>query len=289
MPAFVPPPPPVVTIGHADAVAITRAALDLQGRHATLTLVLSTSVRQRRDIALPISVPHGAAITGLVVVEQDHRTLAMVEEPQHAYDLYNSTVSREIDPVMLAYHSSTREQDTLQLQVFPLAKAAPVTIEIAMELPDGNALVIDPDGGTLARLEVTGGGRPHVFAKLRAQTQIELPDGHAQPAMSLVDENTALYAQPVLEPPAHDRSGPAGLRTAADVRTGMRSVMSALAACAEQDPTPHAMSFVIAPDGTVSDVAGVDGCFADAIESAHFAPAREATAIRYPLSWDIAH
>ena len=288
MPAFVPPPPQVLTIGHADAVAITRAALDLHGRHATLTLVLSTSVRQRRDIALPISVPHGAAITGLVVVEQDHRTLAIAEEPQHAYDLYNATVNREIDPVMLAYHSSTREQDTLQLQVFPLAKATPVTIEIAMELPDGKALVVDPDGGTLARLEVTGGGRPQVFTKLRAQAQIELPDGQARPAMSLVDENTALYAQPVLEPPAHDRTGPAGLRTAADIRTGMRSVMSALAACAEQDPMPHAMSFVIAPDGTVSDVAGVDDCFADAIKSAHFAPAREATAIRYPLSWDTA-
>lgn len=289
MPAFVPPPPPVLTIGHADAVAITRAALDLHGRHATLTLVLTTRVRERRDISLPISVPHGAAITGLAVVEQDHRTLALAQEPQHAYDLYNATVSREIDPVLLAYHSSTREQDTLQLQIFPLAKATPVTIEIAMELPDASALVVDPDGGMLARLEVTNGGRPQVFAKLRASTQIELPDGHAEPARSLVDEHTALYAEPVLEPPAHDRPGPAGLRSAADIRIGMRGVLPTLARCAEEDPLPHEMSFVIAPDGTVSDVAGVGECFADAIRSAHFAPAREATAIRYPLSWDVAH
>lgn len=288
MPAFVPAPPPTLTIGHAEAVAISRAALAIHGRHATLTLVLTTATRERKDIALPISVPHGAAITGLVVVEQDHRTIAIAEPSVLAQQRYMGVVAREIDPVMLTHFNASRDQEDLALHVFPLAKATPVTVEISLELPDGPSLVIDPDGATIARLEVSTGGTPQVFKKLRAPAEIEMPDGAAEPAMSLVDENTALFAQPVLEPPERERRGPAGLRTAADIRAGMRSAMSTLASCAEADPMPHVMSFVIAPDGTVNDVAGVDACFADAIKAAHFAPARESTVIRYPLSWDVA-
>ncbi|MBV8757263.1 MAG: hypothetical protein JO257_08320 [Deltaproteobacteria bacterium] len=290
MPAFVPAPPPTLTIGHADAVAITRAALAIHGRHATLTLVLSTATRERRDIALPISVPHGAAVTGLVVVEQSHRTVATAQPAVHAREEYMGIVAHEIDPVMLTHDNSSRDQEHLALHVFPLAKAAPVTVEIWMELPDAPTLVVEPEDQTLARLEVTTGGAPRVFKKLRGPAELELPssDSVAEPAMSVVNEDTALFAMPVLEAPARDATGPAGLRSAADIRAGMRTAITALAACAEQDPLPRTMSFVIAPDGTVGDVAGVDACFADAVKTAHFAAARESTVIRYPLSWDVA-
>lgn len=288
MPAFVPPPPPAtLTIGHSDKITITRAALAIDGRHATLTLVLTTAVRERSDVALPISIPHGAAITGLAVVEADHRTIATAQPTEHAYASYLGTVAREIDPVLLAYQSSTREQDALQLSVFPLAKAAPVTVEIAIELPDARSLVVDPDDGVVARLEVTTPGGSHLYKKLRAPAEVALPEGHVVPAMSLVNADTALYAEPHLEVPVRDPRDPAGLRTAAQVRAGLHGVMPMLVRCADEDPLPHVMSFVIAPDGTVSDVAGVDDCYADAIKAAHFAAAREATVIRYPLSWDV--
>jgi vault protein inter-alpha-trypsin-like protein len=281
-------PPPTLAIGHAEGATVARAALAVRGRHATLTLVLTTAVRDRKEVMLPISIPHGAAVTGMAVIEQDHRTVASAQIAEHAYESYESTVNREIDPVLLNHAGGTRAQEYLQLNVFPLAKATPVTVELSLELPDGPTLVIDPEAGTLARLEIDTGERPTTLHRVHEPQTIALPDGHAEPALSLVDERTSLLAEPRLDAIAPSRiaSGPAGLRTAADIRAGMRTGAAALAACAEDDPMPHMLAFVIAADGKVSDVAGADDCVAEEVRRWQFAPAREATLVQLPLSWD---
>jgi hypothetical protein len=283
-----PPPPPTLSIGHLDGAQVSRAALAVHGRHATLTLVLTTAARDRREVTLPISIPRDAAVTGMALVEQDHRTVAASQIAMRAYESYESIVSREIDPVLLRHAGASRTQEDLTLDVFPVAKATPMTVELSLELPDGPSLVIDPEDTSIARLEIDTGERPRTLTHVDAPVTVALPDGHAEPALSLVDDRTSLLALPQLaSPPSRIARGPSGLRTAADIRTGMRPGIAALAACAENDPIPHVLSFVIAADGTVSDVAGVDDCVSDEVRRWVFAPAREATLVRYPLSWDV--
>lgn len=287
-----PPPPPTLSIGEAGGVTVARAALTIRGRHATLTLVLTTTTRTRHEIALPLAIPHAAAVTGMTVVEGDHRTVAIAQTPMRASDRYEETVQQVVDPVLLEHAPAgdTREQDQLRLRVFPLAKAEPVTVEIALELPDGPELVLEPGAHGLARVEIDTGGAPIVLRRLRDPHAIELPDGEAAPELSLVGTHSSLLAEPQLELAAAAAAlpgGPPGLRTATEIRDGIRRNLATLVHCAEVDPTPRALGFVIAADGTVSDIAGADACTADEIRRWRFAPAREATHIVYPLSWDV--
>jgi len=293
MPWTLPPPPaPTLSIGEADGVTVARAALAIRGRHATLTLVLTSATRTRHEIALPLAIPHAAAVTGMTVVEEDHRTVAIAQTPMRASDRYDATVRQVVDPVLLEHapDGDTRQQDQLRLRVFPLAKAQPVTVEIALELPDGPALILEPGAHGLARMEIDTGGAPIVLHQLHTPHAIELPDGEAAPELSLVGDRSSLLAEPQLELAAAAAlpAGPPGLRTASEIQGGIRRNIATLVHCAEVDPTPRALGFLIAADGTVSDVVGADACIADEIRRWRFAPAREATHIQYPVSWDVA-
>src|SRR6185437_9936967 len=101
-------PPPTLAIGEADGVTVSRAAITVHGRHATVTLVLTSAARRAHEAALPLAVPHAAAVTGMTIVEGDQRTIAQALLPMRASDRYDDTVNKVIDPVLLEHTAETR-------------------------------------------------------------------------------------------------------------------------------------------------------------------------------------
>jgi hypothetical protein len=277
---------PSLRIGSASDAKVSSVALAIEGRAATLTLTLTTRVRDPHKIALDLEMPHGAAVTGMAMVQGGTRTDATWSSPGRARDQYDDIVHHEVDPALL---EQVGDRDHLVLHVFPVAKVAPVTIELVLELPESDTLVIEPEA-ELPRVEVAVGAKKIVWRRVRAARRIELPPGEAHgydPLQFHVDAHRSLIA----EPPAPARvgalpGGPPGLRSAKEISEVVRAGAASLAACG--DVEPHAIVFVIAKDGRVTSASAGDRCIEDAIRSWRFPAAAEATRVAYPLTWYVA-
>jgi hypothetical protein len=277
---------PSLRIGSATDATVSSVALAIDGRIATLTLQLTTLVRDPHEIVLDLDMPHGAAVTGMAMVQGRERTDATWLSPGRARDQYDSTVQREVDPALL---EQAGDRDHLLLHVFPVAKVAPVTIDLVLELPASDALVIEPEA-ELPRVEIVVGAKHVVWRRLRAARRIELPPGEAHgydPLQIHVDAHRSLVAEPLA--PATVGAlpgGPPGLRSAKEISDVVRAGAASLAACG--DVEPHAIVFVIAKDGRVTSASAGNRCIEAAIRAWTFPAASEATRVAYPLSWYVA-
>jgi hypothetical protein len=195
-------------------------------------------------------------------------------------------VQREVDPALL---EQAGDRDHLLLHVFPIAKVAPVTIELTLELPASDAVVLEPET-ELPRVEVAVGAKHVVWRRVRAARRIELPPGEAHgddPLLLHVDAHRSLVAEPLAPATvAALAAGPPGLRGAKEIRDVIRAGAASLAACG--DVEPHAIEFVIARDGRVTSASAGNRCIEDAIRAWQFPAASEATRVAYPLSWYVA-
>jgi hypothetical protein len=164
-----------------------------------------------------------------------------------------------------------------------------VTIELVLELPASDALVIEPET-ELPRVEIAVGATHVVWRRVRAARSIELPPGEAHgydPLQIRVDGHRSLYAEPRAPATAGTlAAGPPGLRGAREISEVVRAGAASLAACG--DVEPHAIVFVIAKDGRVTSASAGNRCIEDAIRSWRFPAAAEATRVAYPLTWYVA-
>jgi hypothetical protein len=277
---------PSLRIGSPTDAKVSSLALAIDGRTATLTLKLTTPVRDAHEITLGLEMPHGAAVTGMAMVQGGERTDATWKSPGLARDRYDGTVQREVDPALL---EQAGDRDHLLLHVFPVEKVAPVTIELVVELPESEALVIEPEA-ELARLEVAVGAKKIVWRRVRAARRIELTPGEAHgydPLQLHVDAHRSLIAEPLVPATVGTLpGGPPGLRSAREISDVVRAGAASLAACGELEP--HAIVFVIAKDGRVTSASAGNRCIEDAIRAWRFPAASEATRVAYPLTWYVA-
>jgi hypothetical protein len=277
-------------IGEVDHATVASTRLLIDGRHATLTLTLTSRAREGHEIGLAIDVPHGGAVTAMAMVQGSERTDAVWKAPGIASDAYANIVHHVEDPALLESAGGDRTHDHLRLRVFPVAKVAPVTIELVLELPQSDALEIEPIDTDLPRVEITAGDTHTVWRHVRSARRIALPEGAAHgydPLLRHVDAHRSLYAEPAPAPATSTLAGgPPGLRSARQIRDVIRAGAASLAACG--DVEPHAIELVIGKDGRVSSVSAGDACIEDAIRGWKFPPASEATRVAYPLSWYVA-
>jgi hypothetical protein len=278
---------PSLRIGGSKDATVSSVKLAIDGRVAILTLQLTTRVRDPHEILVGLEMPHGGAVTGMAMVQGRERTDASWKAPGLAREQYDGVVQREVDPVLL---EQAGERDHLLLHVFPVAKVAPVTIVLALELPAANALAIEPVHQELRRVEVTVGSTHAVWRHVRAARAIELPPGEAHgydPLRIGVDAHRSLIAEPQVRAPAGPLAeGPPGLRSAREISKVIRAGAASLAACG--DVEPHAVEFVIGRDGRVTSASAGDRCIEDAIRSWKFPAAAESTRVAYPLDWYVA-
>jgi hypothetical protein len=277
-------------IGDVEDATIADARLAIDGRHATLTLVLKTRAREGHEIGLGIDVPHGGAVTGMAMVQGRERTDATWLSPSRAHDEYTQIVEKVVDPALLEYVGGSPSHDHLSLRVYPISKVAPMTVELALELPQSDALEIEPVDGELPRLEVTVGTTHSVWRHVRAARRIALPEGAAHgydPLLVRVDGHRSLYAEPhPVTLAGMPVAAPPGLRSAREIRAVVRAGAASLAACG--DVEAHLIEFVIEKDGHVGSVVAGNACIEDAIRRWKFPAASDSTRIAYPLSWYVA-
>lgn len=281
---------PSLRIGAAMDATVSNVQLAIDGRSAILTLTLTTRVRAAHELTVGLDIPHGGAVIGMAMIQAGVRTDASWKAPGMARDEYDDVVRQVVDPALLESVGGTRQHDQLRLRVFPVAKVAPVTIELVLELPEGEALELEPVGGELPRVEVTAGGTHAIWRHVRAARSIELPagEGHGyDPLRVRVDAHRSLYAEPQAASPAGVfAAAPPGLRSARQVREVIRAGAASLAACG--DVEPHAIEFVIGTDGRVTSASAGNTCLEHAIRSWQFPAASDATRVAYPLSWYLA-
>jgi hypothetical protein len=106
---------PSLRIGAPTDARVSSMTLAIDGRAATLTLQLTTRVRDAHEIVLDLDIPHGGAVTGMAMVQGGTRTDAAWLSPGRARDEYAGNVQREIDPALL---EQAGDRDHLLLHVF---------------------------------------------------------------------------------------------------------------------------------------------------------------------------
>lgn len=277
-------------LGAADGALVSDVRLAIDGRVATLRLTIATHHRDAREIVVGIDVPHGGAVTEMAMIEASGRSDATWLSPGRAREEYTRIVDNVADPALLEYAGGTRHHDHLQLSVFPVAKVAPVTIELTLGLPETDALAIEPIGRELPRVEITAGAQHAVWRHVATPREVDLLEADAHgydPLLVRVDRHRSLYAQPQATAPAGTlAAAPPGLRSARQIRDVIRAGAASLAACG--DVEPHAIEIVIAPDGRVTSVSAGSACIEDAIRGWKFPVASDSTRVAYPLSWYVA-
>ena len=222
------PGDPLVTLDALD-VALERSSDRVL---AEVRFRVTTSGLGRREVVLPIVLPHGAQVHAMTVDTGDGRSRAHAMAPEDARDVYQHFVTTRLrDPGLLELRRSDDRDDHLQLHLYPVTREAGAKVELSIELPRTERFVIDPgpnalraiglaiDGKRLAH-PARAPGEPLVVALGRGPDR---HDGIGEPVMPPlhVDTATSLFAGP---PPARPDAVPTVTFSGAPRRDGPPSL-----------------------------------------------------------------
>src|SRR5688572_16962006 len=152
-----------IAIGVPEGGTLDRVELAVDGARGTATLSLAISSQQivqedstEIDVhegALTIDVPHGARVVGMTMGHEGKTLVATAMEPSAARERYRAAVEDIIDPALLELVGMTPTYDRLMLRVYPLAFAAPVRVELQLELPVLDTLDVIADASITVELD----------------------------------------------------------------------------------------------------------------------------------------
>jgi hypothetical protein len=202
---------PLVTLG------ALRAELGLGGDRvlAEVQFRVTTSGLGRREVVLPIILPRGATVHGLVVDTGDGRSRARATSAEDGRDAYQHFVTMRLrDPGLLELRDRDARHDHLQLHLFPVTREAGATVELTIELPRTERFAVDPGPNALAAIGLTINGQPAAAPVREPRAPLVVSLGRSAerntwisdslvPAAH-VDANTSLFAGP---PPVRPGSG----------------------------------------------------------------------------------
>jgi hypothetical protein len=303
-----------IAIGAPEGGTLDRVQLAVDGARGTATLSLAISSPQIvnegsnaidvHEGALTIDVPHGARIVGMTMGHGGKTLVATAMELSAARERYRDAVEAIVDPALLELVGMTPSYDRLRLRVYPLAFAAPVRVQLQLELPVLETLDVvaqAPIAVELDGVEIIG-------------TRIALP----RPARRAMGKARAVSLRTALV--AVERVGRrprvivdvffgcgVGVERSIDKRQIKRQVKLAtprMRHCymreAQRDPTlagDATLHFAIGRDGSTRDVT-IDGslestqvlkCLADEVATWMFTPTDTVTQVNYPLTFRLAN
>jgi hypothetical protein len=286
----------VVDTAHADTLSLDapvaanldRARVTIDHGRAVLALTLSSRDPELHVGSIGIRLPHGSRAIAMTAAS----VVATAMDSLDARATLSDVVTGRRDPALL--EQSAGEPDRLVLRVFPIAKGAPMSVEIAIELPAIPAI-------TIAAPIESPGSRSDVVALPRRSWM----EGDSA-ARRFVDARTSLFAEAPARPavPTVVIGNPVSMceceagPTPRTIRKWIHLETPRLRYCYERqlqrDRTLEGeadLHFTIQPDGHTSDIA-IDGtldnaevtsCLAAEVAAWEFAQAGNPTRVNYPL------
>ena len=164
-------PTELAIVDHAT-LAITTTGGEVVAR---LTIDLSTSVQNWRDVATSLTLPRGTRVHGMALTLGGERSVAEALGTGDALVNYEGRIRYKNDPALLEHVDTTSDVEKLSLRVYPLSKATPATVEIEMVLPAITSLALDTKQRSIAKAEVVIDGKVSSRGELAAARTIEIP------------------------------------------------------------------------------------------------------------------
>ena len=283
---------PVIQLGDVNNGAIDHAKLALvalpEQTRAELTLTLSTTDTDARDVSTTFEVPHGARVVAMSFRRGEGQAIAArsMSDPV-AERVFERVVHRRKDPALLRFAQQVGTRDRYSLHVYPLSAGSTASVVIEIELA------------------------PTPIVELASTTEVEtevVDEGEAPPASvetrEPVSERIALFADELDALPTgwrHVDLEVIGVGDGSDamrrLRSAVRRKLSRVNQCFVNEKAlvgGITLRFAVVPGGNVGHVAAVsiDGastavgdCVAQEVGQWAFDKVDDAMLLAYPVVW----
>lgn len=280
---------PVIQLGDVTNGAIDHAKLGLstlpERTRAELTLTLSTTSTEPRDVSTTFEVPHGARVLAMSFRRGDGQFIAArsMADPV-AERVFERVVHRRKDPAMLRFAQQVGTRDRYSLHVYPLSLGATASVLVEIELPGTRA--VELASTTAVETEIVDEGEAPLTAN------VDPPEP--------VSERIALFADEVDVLPTGTRRVDlelAGPDETPELRSAVGRKLSRVSQCFANEKAlvgGITLRFAVVPGGSRGRVAAVsvDGastavsdCVAQEVGQWKFDKVDDATLVAYPVVW----
>ena len=299
-----------IAVGAPAQAKLERVTLQVDSTHGVATMTVALSKKATGQLSsLTIDVPHGTRVTAMSITIGEGRAKANAMRASLADQRFRVVVSDCKDPALLELTDSTPDVDRMTLHVFPVAKTAPATVDVTIELPLLDVLTVEADARV--RLELDGtpvlGRRIKLPPRRDWMTADPTPRAHVSAETSLFAADPRALSAPLHVPQAFgcgigDRIVERTV-SATQIRRRVKLAIPRLLHCymrrAQGDPSlagTAVLHFAIDHAGRPTGIS-VDGslgdddtrmCLAEEVTTWNFPRTDIVTQVNYPLTFRLA-